>query len=413
MRKREFDDNPRKPGERSKLFDIAWERGPSLPQGFQDSAGAIMGDTLLTVCGFCTGYTIPQKPKEKYPRGFLKKAWGLDLSDPVADWFSLPDFPGAPRQMLSGIAVEDRFYCWGGFSYTEPCCYKDGYRLSYTLEKWRWERLPDLPWMMCCAGICGVDSKIYLCGGADYDNAEHGGMYTDTDRNGAVDRFGARLFMFDTTDEASGFRELPQCPGTPRSAPTIAAVGTDIYLIGGITGGDHNRELGYMNCVDNWKFDTLRQTWQRLSDLPVSSSGFPGGAIVYEDRYLFLVGGYQYEWVAHPDGTYGKKYGKASRFYERSIFDFREDRTELLYFNDVFVYDVKTDSFGTASTLPLNNFMPLAVLREDDLYLIGGETGGSEIDGESFSHHPDLFLKGRIRPVGEEARKYGIPCDGR
>ena len=69
----------------------------------------------------------------------------------------------------------------------------------------------------------------------------------------------------------------------------------------------------------------------------------------------------------------------------------------------VFVYDVRTDSLGTATNFPLNNFFPLAILREDDLYLIGGETGGSEIDGEYFSHHLDLFLKGRIRPIEGES----------
>ena len=79
----------------------------------------------------------------------------------------------------------------------------------------------------------------------------------------------------------------------------------------------------------------------------------------------------------------------------------------------MFVYDIETDSFGTAENLPLNNFMPLAILREGDLYLIGGETGGSEIDGEFFSHHPDLFLTGRIHPIGEEPGKYRTLCDGR
>ncbi|MFH1007443.1 MAG: hypothetical protein V1800_08080 [Candidatus Latescibacterota bacterium] len=400
MPKQNFDGKQTKPSEASALFAIAWEKGPSLPQGFQDSAGGIVGDTLITVCGFCTGYTIPQKPKEKYPRGFLRKAWGLELGHTEGDWFALPDFPGDPRQMLAGVVSGDQLYCWGGFSYTEPCCYRDGYRLSHSTGKWRWERLPDLPWMLCCAGICAVDSRIYICGGADYDNSETGGMYTDTDRNGDVERLGARLLMFDTRDAAQGFVELPSCPATPRSAPALAAVGTDIFLIGGITGNDYNRELGAMNCVDNWRFDTVRHQWKRLSDLPISSTGFPGGAIVHEDRYLFLVGGYQYEWVAYPDGAVGEKVGKPSRFYEHNLFDFREDGTDLLYYSEVSVYDVKTDSFGTAEQLPLNNFMPLVIVRNGNLHLIGGETGGSEIDGEFFSHHPDLFLTGRISPKG-------------
>jgi len=30
------------------------------------------------------------------------------------------------------------------------------------------------------------------------------------------------------------------------------------------------------------------------------------------------------------------------------------------------------------------------------VYLIGGETGGSVIEGEHFGHHPDLLLVGSI-----------------
>jgi hypothetical protein len=40
--------------------------------------------------------------------------------------------------------------------------------------------------------------------------------------------------------------------------------------------------------------------------------------------------------------------------------------------------------------------MPMAVLEGSTLYLIGGETGGSIIEGEHFGHHPDLFLVGSI-----------------
>lgn len=42
-KKQDFDDNQEKPGELSKLFDITWKKGPSLPQGFQDSEGGIIG----------------------------------------------------------------------------------------------------------------------------------------------------------------------------------------------------------------------------------------------------------------------------------------------------------------------------------------------------------------------------------
>ena len=54
------------------LLTIDWKKGPSLPQGFQDSQGDIIGDWLISAGGFCSGQKgIPGKPKT-YPRGFLK-----------------------------------------------------------------------------------------------------------------------------------------------------------------------------------------------------------------------------------------------------------------------------------------------------------------------------------------------------
>ncbi len=56
----------------------------------------------------------------------------------------------------------------------------------------------------------------------------------------------------------------------------------------------------------------------------------------------------------------------------------------------------KTNSFGRATPLPLNNNMPMAVIHGDELHLIGGETGGAVIEGEPYAHHPDLYLIGKL-----------------
>ena len=72
---------------------------------------------------------------------------------------------------------------------------------------------------------------------------------------------------------------------------------------------------------------------------------------------------------------------------------------EKPYYSDVFVYDTRTETFGTASPLPLNNNLPMAVLERNRLHLIGGETAGAVIGGEHFGHHPDLYLIGEIKAL--------------
>lgn len=363
------------------MLQITWSRGPNLPQGFQDSDGGIVGGYLVTVGGFCQGRKDVPGKESVYPRGFLKKAWGLKLGVAGAAWEALPDLPGAARQELCAIVVDDRLYCWGGFSYEEPYCYRDGYRLSRTEEGWRWEELPDLPWPVGGAGICAIGSRIYLMGGADYDLE---GFHTGTDRAGAVPRLGARLLCLDTADLVSGWRELTPCPGTPRWVHGCAAVQGKLYVIGGAT-GDDNAAKTYCTVVDNWSYDPATDAWEALPDSPVASGNFPAGQITFQDRYVLLVGGCQYPLVMRSDGTTAPAYGETTRHYPGNP-----------YFSDVFVFDTQTKAFGRATALSLNNNLPMAVLQGSTLHLIGGETGGAEVEGEAYGHHPELYLRGEV-----------------
>jgi len=364
------------------MLVIDWHKGTSLPHGYQDAVTGKIGNTLLSIGGFCQGqYNVPGK-EDKYPRGFFKNVWGLDLGDSQATWQKLPDFPGAGRQCSCAINVGESLYCWGGFSYDDPYCYKDGYRLSQSGGDWTWDALPDLPSECAAAGITAIGSKIYVFGGSDYDTNR---FTTNSDCDGQVQRLGARLLVLDTDNLTAGWQELTSCPGTPRWVAGVAAVDDTIYVIGGASGND-NASDGYCTVVDNWSYDPATDTWTRLADLPISSGNFPNGAIVFEDRYLVLVGGYQYANVLGPDGEISDPYGTVTKHYPAGDYN-----------SDVFVYDTLTGEFGTATPLPLNNNMPTTMIVGNQIHMIGGEIGGAEIEGELFGHHPDLYLVGDIR----------------
>jgi N-acetylneuraminic acid mutarotase len=271
-------------------------------------------------------------------------------------------------------------YFWGGFSYSEPFCYADGWALSRTAEgKWKWSQLPPLPWKLTSSASCVIGAKIYIVGGADYDGKI--GFHTAADRDGQVPRLGARLLMFDTSDWNKGWTRLPDCPGTPRFVHTVQSVDGMIYVFGGATGGVPTRTV-----VDNWRFDPANNEWRRIRDLPISSGNFSRGNLVFDSRYIPLIGGYQYGDIANPDGTSRPNYGKPS---------VKSPASGLC--NDVFVYDVKRDLFGTADKLPIDNNLPMALVHKDELLLLGGETGGGLVDGEYYGHHPDLFLRGKLQ----------------
>lgn len=364
------------------LLSIEWVKGPSLPRGFQDSQGDIIAGTLISVGGFCSGETgVPGKPNT-YPRGFMKTVWALELNEVPNGWRQLPDLPGDARQGMQAIAVEDQLYCWGGFSYSEPYCYRDGYALSHTTGGWQWRKLPDLPWAVTAGGMCAIGSTIYLHGGADYDLAQ---FYTAADRHGTPHGLGARLIAFDTAQPENGWHELARCPSTPRWVHAAAAVDDNVYILGGATGSDNDARTTY-TVVDNWRYLPAADRWEKLADLPIASGNFPSGAIVFADRYILLVGGYQYGAVLNPDDSTRPVYGEPTRHYADNPMA-----------SDIFVYDTQTGSFGRATSLPLNNNLPMTVLRDETLHLVGGEIQHAVIDGEHFGHHPDLYLRGTIR----------------
>jgi hypothetical protein len=365
------------------LLSISWQRGPSLPRGFQDSKGGVLGGTLVSVGGFCSGRNMVPGKSDKYPRGFLKKVWALAPGDKA--WVELPEFPGAARQGLDAATVADSLYCFGGFSYSEPYSYRDGYRLFRSLDRWQWDRLPDMPWPLTAHGSCVIDGKIFVVGGADYDSKK---FHTATDRDGKLARLGARMLMLDTRHLDRGWLELPACPGTPRFVHAVAAVAGKVFVIGGAASGQDAAGRTY-TVVDNWRYDPDTQDWQRIADSPVASGNFPAGAIVYAGRYILLVGGYAYGAVLKPDGSVAESYGGVTRHYANNAMC-----------SDVFVFDAQAGIFGRATPLPLNNNLPMAVIEGNRLHLVGGEIGEATIDGEHFGHHPDLYLVGTISEVG-------------
>ena len=74
----------------------------------------------------------------------------------------MPDSPGAARQEMYGTSVNNEVYLWGGFSYSESFCYRDGYKLSREQGKWLWTRLPDLVRRGAAGNLSAIGSRIHL-----------------------------------------------------------------------------------------------------------------------------------------------------------------------------------------------------------------------------------------------------------
>lgn len=382
--------NPQPQETLPRMFEIKWSAAPPMPQGMQDNDGGIIDNYLVMVGGFCHGPS-DWKPG-KYPRGFLKKAWALDLENEDAGWIDLPDFPGTARQEMYGISVNNQIYLWGGFNYTEPYSCADGYKLSRRQGQWHWSPLPDLPRRGGAGNVVAVGAKIYLLGGMDYDKKRYNVW---SDRHKKIERYGARLYVFDTGHPDDGWKELTACPGTPRMMSAVAVIDGQMYVIGGYAS---DRDGGLHCVVDSWRYDPAADRWHRLRDLPVAVAGFSSGKIALERRYILLATGYPHATILNPDGTTRPRYGKPSTI-DRSKWKKhpRLDGKGMKYSNHVWVYDTKTDLYGTATYLPFDDHGQTVHVIDHTMYLFPGETAGFWWEGEWFGHTPEFVLKGKIR----------------
>lgn len=370
------------------MIEIEWSAGTPMPQGMQDNHVNVVGQWLVSVLGFCSGADDDWKPG-KYPRGFLNRAWALNLDDEGAGWTALPPFPGAPRQAGNGASVDGALYLWGGFSYDAPYTYADGYKLSEKDGVWQWEALPPLPSPTCWTAMSVVGKRIYALGGADYDAQA---FYCLQNRDGTVRGLGQRMLVFDTEHPEKGWNQKSSLPGTPRCLVGGPVIDGKIYTVGGIT---MLASGAYANVVDNWRYDPSSDTWERLRDHPISATGSSSSTITYADRYLLLPAGYQYGVVLRPDGSEQPAYGTPESITRTWTSHPGFETTH--YFNHCYVYDTRTDTFGTATSLPFDDVASITVVRGDTAYLFPGETGGFYWNGEYFGHHPEFVLKGRLK----------------
>lgn len=358
-----------------------------MPQGMQDNDGGVINDHLVMVGGFCHGLDNDLKPG-KYPRGFLKKGWALNLNDESQGWQPVPDLPGAARQEMNGLSVNNEIYLWGGFSYTEPFTYRDGYKLSREEGDWIWSELPPLIRPGAAGTIVAVNSNIYLLGGMDYDAERY---YVDTDRTGQAERYGSRLYRFNTQEPKQGWKEARPCPGTPRMMAAGGVVDGKIYIMGGYAVSKAGKAY---NVVDSWRYDPVADSWQRLRDTPVSVSGYSTGTLVYQDRYILLFTGYPHGEILNPDGTTRPRYGTPSTI-DRSGWKLHP-RAPTPYENHAWVYDAKTNLYGAVTYLPFDDHAQTVHIVGDTLYMFPGETGGFNWDGEYFGHAAEFVLKGKM-----------------
>jgi len=353
------------------MLRIEWRLGPDYPMGIQDSAVGCVDGKIVSAGGFTRH---PLDICKRYPdafggeaSGFTKLAFVFDPRNESAGWTRIADMPGPARQGAAVAVVDDMLYAAGGMSYTEPLSYRDTYRLKHENGTWAWEPLETcrLPWPAygAAASTAVIGKKIYLCGLADFFLAPGGDgpdFHSEAGRDGTV--VGRALLVLDTTDLKAGWKRLSDCPGVPKFDSALAVAGGKIYQLGGVFGPLAKSAPPYSNAIDSWVYDPANDRWTRLCDTPPGSNR---RALVYADRYILLVGGYNCAKNRNLDQTETDVYNAEEK--KRDWRDFFE--------TTVFVYDTRNGQWGAADPLVERTSLPSSAADGNVLYCLGGEGG--------------------------------------
>ncbi len=173
----------------------------------------------------------------------------------------LPALARGPTQETATVAVGDRVYVLGGFN-AELAVVPTVQVFDPT--QCAWSDGPGLPQPLHHINATVVGTTIWITGGLQ------------TLSFGAI----GYVWSLDTSSPGSTWSVHPRMPaGTERGSAVTGAIGTTIYLAGGLRNGA---------VADVSAFETMTGTWTQLAPLPAIRDHGCGGVI---DGTFYVVGG--------------------------------------------------------------------------------------------------------------------------
>lgn len=196
-----------------------------------------------------------------------KKLWTNEASlfDPkTGKWSAAGTIPKAFGYGITAN-IDGEIYIMGGAD-------GDGKpnRDIYRLRGGEWIKIGETPAAFVYPAYSSVGSSIYVFGGAS-DPADVTLSTNDT-------------HIYDT--KSGTWSKGEPLPGSPREIFSAAAVGTDIYVFGGLT---QKKGEEIANLDDAYRFDTAAGKWSPVKNMPVKMRAFWAGT---DGENIFLIGGY-------------------------------------------------------------------------------------------------------------------------
>ncbi len=176
-------------------------------------------------------------------------------------------------------------------------------------------KAPRLPSSLVLASGGQVKGSLVLVGGSD-DASNLAGVTAST---------------FLVTNSTS--KRLADYPGKPFATAASAVVGEELFVFGGMNYDKVNKAA--VNTAEAYAFSPEKNVWRKLKPLAAPTRG--SSAVTLDDNHFYIAGGYRDDFTA-----------------------------------EAVIYEVKTDSYRKAPSLPYAAMVGLVKMGEH-VYCLGGE----------------------------------------
>lgn len=233
---------------------ITWQESTHMPEPRDGYAAGVIDGRLIIIGG---GYW--EGTKDNWHRKvFSATTHAFDPRTHV--WEKLPDVPVSLGYPASA-QVSGKIFIIGGNQNGEPS--RDVHVFQRVGGKFRCDPHSRLPQPRLFASAVAVGSKIYVIGGThQYEPFDEKGhcctSHTATNTG----------WVLDTNDASRTWKPLPEYPGEPRWLQSAAAVGSDIYVFGGIVLTAQNVPPKKFNNV--LRYGTVTGEWTQVGEMPES-----------------------------------------------------------------------------------------------------------------------------------------------
>ncbi len=272
---------------------ISWKEGSQLALPKGGAAGGIVNGLLVLAGG--TYWEGGQKV-------WLDQVIAYDCAHDR--WIDLPPLPKA-LGYGAGAVWKNQLYYLGGAG---PDRAKEtSYCLRSIDGRYRWEPFTALPQALCYAQAEVVENTLYLCGGAAHP--------------AKLETAAAALFALPLAGKPATWTSLAPVPGPGRALFALTGCQGKLFLFGGCYASAQGEVV---NLQDACAYDPASNLWRRLKPVPAPTRAWSASA--WNDRYLFLLGGYT---TSNQAGVPGGKFEE-----------------------QVLRYDTKRDEYEAVASLP-------------------------------------------------------------